>query len=83
MITVETKGNWSFLVPKNKTLLFKQRLNTSAAEQFCVNQGGHLASVGSQEGQDELKKVSEGWMVWLGGRRKVGGDGWEWLDSRP
>ena len=55
----------------------------SAAEQVCVNQGDHLASVGSQWENEELRKVADGNHVWLGGRRKAGGDGWEWLDSRP
>ena len=58
-------------------------MNASAAEEFCVNQGGHLASVGSEEEQDELEKVGGYNDVWLGGRRKTGKDDWEWLDGRP
>ena len=84
VISVETKGNWSFFAPKNKTILYKERLNASAAEEFCVNHNGHLASVGSQEEQDLLYKVKNGKTVWLGGRRKAGGENkWEWLDGRP
>ena len=83
VISVETNGNWSFFAPKNKTLLYKEKLNASAAEEFCVNQGGHLASVGSEEDQKELDKVAGRKPVWLGGRRKEGGDEWEWLDGSP
>ena len=36
----------------------------SAAELFCVNKGGHLASVGSQEEQDELSEVAND-ELWL------------------
>ena len=62
VITVETEGSWHFFAPNNKTHLYDEKMNMSAAELFCVDQGGHLASVGSQEEQDELKKVSEGWI---------------------
>ena len=81
VISVETKGNWTFF-EKNGTHLFKEKLNASAAENFCVNMGGHLASVGSPEENKKLAKVADGNEVWLGGKRKLGGDGWEWLDGR-
>ena len=83
VISVDTKGNWIIFEPNYNMTLSKEKLNASAAEEFCVNHGGHLASVGSQEEQDELKKVRDGNSVWLGGRRKDGGEGWEWLDGRP
>ena len=83
VISVETKGNWSFLDPTNRIFIYKEKLNASAAEKFCVNQGGHLASVGSQKEQDEIEKVAGDEDVWLGGRRKERGEGWEWMDSRP
>ena len=59
VISVDTKGNWSFLDPTNRTFLYKKNLTASAAEEFCVNQGGHLASVGSKEEHDELKRVAQ------------------------
>ena len=56
----------------------------SAAEQVCETQGGQLATVGSQWEQDELVRLVGGIAdVWLGGRRKAGGNEWEWLDGRP
>ena len=84
VISVETTGNWSFFALENKTHLYKKWLTMSAAEQFCINQGGHLASVGSQEEQDEVIKVDYRSIILIGGRRKAGEEeGWEWLDGRP
>ena len=64
---METKGNWSYFAPNINMTLSKEKLNASAAEEFCVKHGGHLASVGSQEENNELVGRNE---VWLGGRRK-------------
>ena len=66
---------------KNMTLS-KDMMNAFVAEKFCVNQGGHLASVGSREENDELKKLAGDEVVWLGGRRGEG-DKWQWLEGRP
>ena len=88
-ISVATKGNWSFFAPRNEPLLVKEKMNMSAAEDYCVSRGGHLASVGSQREQTEIYVAwrRQGgsppkWSrtrVWLGGRRKAGNDGWGWL----
>ena len=81
--SVEAKGEWSFHNSNVMHLSEKRlKLNVSAAEQFCINQGGHLASVGSQEEQEDLIKVANKRPVWLGGRRRADGAGWEWLDGR-
>ena len=66
VISVETKGKWIYFEPRSMTLLYKEKLNASAAEQFCVNQGGHLASVGSREEDEEIAKKTDDY-VWLGG----------------
>ena len=77
---METNGSWSFFAPKNRTHVYVGlALNMSAAEQFCVSQGGRLASICSQEEQDEVSNVAG--IGWLGGKRKVGTK-WEWLDDR-
>ena len=81
VISVETKGNWSFFAPKNTAHLYKENLTASAAEEVCVDHEGHLASVGSQEEQGEIQRLAEDNEVWMGGRRKTG-DEWEWLDGR-
>ena len=61
--------------------LSETKLNFSATEQFCSERYGQLASVGSQEEHEELIKVANDKTVWLGGRRRIGGDEWQWLDG--
>ena len=39
----------------------------SAAEAHCQKEGGHLASVVTEEEQEEVRLVAEGQEVWLGG----------------
>ena len=70
-------GNWE------GTHLYKIPLEISAAEDFYVNHGVHLATFGSQEEQDELIEVTKYGESdhWLGGRRM--GERWQWLDGRP
>ena len=78
---METKGNWSFFAPKNMTRqLDQRRLNQSLAEQFCVEQGGHLVSVCSEEEQYELKKISRRGF-WFGGMRISEEKNWKWFDG--
>ena len=78
VVSVETKGNWSYFLPKNETHLYKMKMNQSAAEGFCAKQGGHLASVESQEKEKELIQLGNR-PLWLGARRKSE-EAWEWLD---
>ena len=73
IISVETEGNWSFIALENMFQLHKERLNNSAAEDYCVGQGGHLASVGSEREEEQIIKVADGNNVWLGGRRSTRG----------
>ena len=65
------RGNWSWF----------------EAEAFCISQGGHLASVTSQQEQDALTNWPndqvEDQGVWLGGRRKSSTGNWTWSDGRP
>ena len=87
VISVKTKGSWSYRVGDG-VHLHETKLSMSAAEQVCVNQGGHLASVGSKEEQNRLEKQMQqlkGLMstMWLGLRRKASRDGWEWLNGMP
>ena len=84
--SVKTKGYWSYMV-WNGVHLHETKLSMSAAEQVCVSQGGHLASVGSQEEQNRLEEQLQllnsllPW-IWLGLRRKASGE-WEWLNGMP
>jgi len=49
------------------------------AEEECQREGGHLASVPSEEVNKELKRVAGYSKVWLGGRRESGT--WSWSDN--
>ena len=83
VISVETDGNWSFASPGIRLKLFNEKLTMPFAEEFCVNQGGHLASVGSQEKQEEVEKLARSNIVWLGGRREAGGEKvMQWVDGQ-
>ena len=82
VISVETEGSWSFISPENKWQLYKKNMSWSDAEDYCVREGGHLASVTSQREQDQITKVADGNRVWLGGRRKSREDAWQWSDGR-
>ena len=70
VITVETQSNWRFSSagdPKHE-----KKLKWASAEELCVHEGGHLASIGSQENQDEItRKTDDVNQIWVGGRRKI------------
>ena len=81
-VSLQTKGRGSVRFQGNRLELYNLTLeNMRDAEDFCVSRGGHLASVGSQEDQDEIAQVAEGEPVWLGGMRID--DEWQWLDGTP
>ena len=72
----EFVGRCFLWVRNNKT-------SWDAAENFCQNEGGHLASVTSKEVQDFiLDRVGQS-PVWIGAtdRRREGS--WEWSDCSP
>ena len=89
IVSVETKGNWSFVSPDSRLELHKENLSFSEAEDLCVRKGGHLASVGSQRENYEIFRLASGKRVGLGGRRvaeadhwEQAGEGWQWSDGR-
>ena len=51
----------------------------SKAELACQKEGGHLASVTSDEVNQAVKNVARGHWVWLGGRKKS--EKWTWSDN--
>ena len=58
--------------------------NWTEAEAYCQNAGGHLASITSEEVNDEMKTVTRtelgGWAaVWVGGRK--GSRRWSWSSN--
>ena len=52
------------------------------AEAFCVNLGGHLASIGSEKENVELLKEAGNHKVWLGGTDQVEEGIWIWSDGK-
>ena len=82
VISVETNGNWSFTSPGTRLKYFDEKMNMTSAEEFCVKQGGHLASIGSQRRQEEIEKLARRNIVWLGAKRKTGEEALNWLDGQ-
>jgi len=64
-------------------------MNCTAAEAFCQEEGGHLASVGSNETMDNIMYVlrrggfSNNDWFWLGGNDLAKEGVWEWTDCTP
>ena len=54
-----------------------------AAEIHCQNEGGHLASILSEEEQQEVKVVASGQDAWIGGFAKEAVGSWKWSDGSP
>ena len=79
VISVESSGTWSYKLQEGKFQMYNSSLNHSAAEDFCVQRGGHLALVQSWDVQQKLSTIAGGESVWLGGRR-IGGE-WSWLSG--
>nr|XP_006998232.2 C-type lectin domain family 4 member F [Peromyscus maniculatus bairdii] len=53
------------------------------AEEFCVSQGAHLASVTSQEEQAFLVKSTSTVYHWIGLTDQGMGGNWRWVDGTP
>jgi len=64
-------------------------MNWTAAEDFCQEEGGHLASVGSNETMDNIMYVlrrggfGDNDYFWLGGNDLAKEGVWEWTDCTP
>ena len=64
-------------------------MNWTAAEDFCQEKGGHLASVGSNETMDNIMLglrrggFGDNDYFWLGGNDLAKDRVWEWTDCTP
>ena len=64
-------------------------MNWTAAEDFCQEEGGHLASVGSNETMDNIMLglrrggFGDNDYFWLGGNDLAKEGVWEWTDCTP
>ena len=70
-----------------KYVAFGEKLSWYKAEASCVSKGGHLASITSQEEQDEVQAEAEakglvGWTYWIGAKYGLD-DEFQWADGSP
>ena len=63
VVSVQSRdGRWRFGRQEGRFQLYKEyeeKMNITDAEAFCVHQGGHLASIGSEEEKNELLKETD------------------------
>ena len=83
VISVQTEDDWSYSWEK-KMHVYEPEVTMPEAEQFCVNNDMHLASITSWSENNEVNKISSYpyRTVWLGARKNEEHN-WEWLDGRP
>ena len=68
----------------SKYKLYTDWKSWTDAEAHCQAEGGHLASVHTEDDNKEVRDVAgEEWAVWLGGRRQDESQVWEWSDGSP
>uniref|UniRef100_A0AC34Q2T2 C-type lectin domain-containing protein n=1 Tax=Panagrolaimus sp. JU765 TaxID=591449 RepID=A0AC34Q2T2_9BILA len=74
-----------------KKFFVTEFINQSTAESYCVQKGGHLASIHSVEENHfigELTSIgakTSGWanVFWIGAERDDNSDNWRWIDKTP
>ena len=59
--------------------LYTRKKTWSEAKTYCQKEGGHLASVTSNEVNQMVTNMAAGNHVWLGGRKVL--DEWSWSDN--
>ena len=62
--------------------LYREQKSWTDADLQCKSEGGQLATIHSLWEQTLAEKAAEGWKVWLGARKIVGGQ-WQWADNSP
>ena len=67
-----------------RTKLYTEKKSWAYAEAHCQWEGGHLASIMSQEDQQEVKDVVNGQKyTWIGGNDMTKEGQWMWSDGSP
>ena len=82
----KTDGKVELSTGKQMLEFNNMTMNWSAAEEFCVSKGGHLASVASPSDVQKMKdfvtsSVPEKVTVWLGGTDEATEGEWAWSDG--
>ena len=65
--------------------IYDEKLGGYEAERYCIEQGGHLASVSSKEDMEEMDKALHGRIIsfLMGGSDKGLEGHWTWTDGNP
>ena len=66
-----------------KYKLYDQELNWNDADTHCKGAGGHLASMHSDEEQENVAEIGDGNFIWIGGNNKEEKGVWRWSDGSP
>ena len=82
-ITASEDEKWQLTGQEKELKLYKRSLDFHQADHFCLRLGGHLASVGSEEENEEFLREAEGTSLWLGGTDQASEGNWSWLDKKP
>ena len=80
----EAGRKWKYSWQEERFKLYKDKgaMTFTDAEAFCVSQGGHLASIQSEEENAELLKAAGSERVWLGGSDGAEEGRWVWTDGK-
>ena len=81
VLSVESEEEWSYMLQNTSYRMYRngKSLNMLDAEDFCLTLDSHLASVVSEEEQDNIKQVATKLDIWLGGKERrmdMVGNGW-------
>ena len=82
-VTASEDERWQLSGQEKEVKLYRRSFNFHQAEQFCLGLGGHLASVVSQEENEDILREAERTSVWLGGTDQTSEGNWSWLDGKP
>ena len=82
-VTASEDERWQLTGQDKELKLYRRSLTFHQAEHFCLGLGGHLASVGSQEENEQILREAERTSVWLGGTDQASEGNWSWLNGKP
>ena len=69
-----------FYSVESKYKLYSEKKKWEDAENHCKREGGHLASVQSEQENQEIEKIADGRKLWIGGTDRKDRI-WKWTDG--